>query len=169
MAVDGGIRWIADFTGMRKISQIQVWIPLTLLIVALLIGLWFLLPEAELSEVQRLKQRELFGKELNEELLYGIIGEEHHEKDILTDYPAYFLSGYKDCCEMADFSDAPAFEWLLSKGTIRYILIPEQIQNHSQDSAVVLDKCVQSGLCRQVGCSAGYYEPYCLYTVSESK
>jgi hypothetical protein len=87
-------------------------------------------------------------------LLYGIIGEEHHEKDILTDYPAYFLSGYKDCCEMADFSDAPAFEWLLSKGTIRYILIPEQIQNHSQDSAVVLDKCVQSGLCRQVCCSA---------------
>ena len=153
MAVDGGIRWIADLTGMRKISQIQVWIPLTLLIVALLIGLWFLLPEAELSEVQRLKQRELFGKELNEELLYGIIGEEHHEKDILTDYPAYFLSGYKDCCEMADFSDAPAFEWLLSKGTIRYILIPEQIQNHSQDSALVLDKCVQTGLCRQVGCS----------------
>ncbi len=168
MAVDGGIRWIADFTGMRKISQIAVWIPLVVLLVALLTSLWFLLPETELSEVQRLKQRELFGKELNEELLYGIIGEEHHEKDILTDYPAYFLSGYKDCCEMADFSDAPAFEWHLSKQTIRYLLIPEQIQNRSQDSALVLEACVQSGRCRLIDCSAGYYEPYCLYAVSES-
>ena len=169
MAVDGGIRWIAGLPCMRKTGQLAVWIPLALLIVALLAGLWILFPEAELMEVQRLKQRDLFGRELNEELLYGMIGEEHHEKDILTDYPAYFLSGYKDCCEMADFSDAPAFEWHLSKETIRYLLIPEKIQNRSQDSALVLEKCVQSRQCRQIGCSAGYYEPYCLYAVSESK
>ncbi|MHC1772504.1 MAG: hypothetical protein AB9907_12395 [Flexilinea sp.] len=148
-------------------GRIAIWLPFALLLIAILAGLWLFLPEEELSEIQKLKQRDLFGKGLNQELLYGHIGEEHHDKDILTDYPAYFLSGYEDCCEMVDFSDVPVFEKKLDGENIRYVLGPQLMQNISWDTALVLERCTQSGRCSLVGCSYGYYEPYCLYSVAE--
>ncbi len=155
----------ADLLERFRFGKVNVWFPSALLIAAALAILWWLLPEERLVETQRKGQRELFGSQLNEEILYGQLGEEQHAQEILTDYPAYFLSGYDECCQMIDFSDSQVFAEKLTQPKVRYLLSPQNLQNKSEGSAAVLKACLQEGRCSLIACSSGYYEPYCLYTV----
>ncbi len=165
--IDRVFIFFEDLLRRLHVGKVNIWIPFVLLAAGILAILGLFIPEDRLVETQRIRQRELFGKGLNEELLYGRLGEEQHAQEILTDYPAYFLSGYEDCCEMVDFSDSQVFAEKLAQGTVRYLLSPQQLQNKSEDSARVLEECLRTGRCSLYGCSSGYYEPYCLYSVAD--
>lgn len=165
-ALDGLIQKILLFTGRWEIGKIAVGIPFILIIAIGLIILINLFPNEKLHQDQDNQKKNLFGAGLNQELLYGVLGETHETADILTNYPAYFLPGYGNCCEKVDFKDSIMFEQKLSQGHIRYLLIPQFVENLSWESYDVLNRCTANGKCTLMKCSNGYYIPYCLYTVN---
>lgn len=166
-ALDGFIQKILLFTGRWKIGKIAVGIPFILIIAIGLIILIDLFPDERLHQDQDNQKKNLFGAGLNQELLYGVLGETHETADILTNYPAYFLPGYGNCCEKVDFKDSIMFEQKLSQSHIRYLLIPQFVENLSWESYDVLNRCMANGKCTLMKCSNGYYIPYCLYTVNQ--
>ena len=166
-ALDGFIQKILLLTGRWGIGKIAVGIPFILIIAIGLITVINLFPNEKLRQEQDNQKKNLFGAELNQELLYGVLGETHETADILTNYPAYFLPGYGNCCEKVDFKDSIMFEQKLSQSHIHYLLIPQFVENLSWESYDVLNRCTESGKCALLKCSGGYYIPYCLYTVNQ--
>jgi len=164
-AFDGLIQKIILFMERWGVAKIAVGIPFILILAIGLIIFINLLPDEKLRQEQDNQKKSLFGAGLNQELLYGVLGETHETADILTNYPAYFLPGYGNCCEKVDFKDSIMFEQKLSQSHIRYLLIPQFVENLSWESYDVLNRCTESGKCALLSCSNGYYIPYCLYTV----
>jgi hypothetical protein len=122
-------------------------------------------PDEKLIAMQAEQQRELFGRELNQELLYGVFGDEHTGEDILTDYPAPFLSGYESCCVTTNFQNPNSLDILKDATSIRYLLIPQSESNLPGPVYQRLTEWKESGNCVEIGCSSGYYIPYCLYEI----
>ena len=106
-----------------------------------------------------------FGERLNQELLYDIFGETHEGHDIYTDYPAYFLSGYRDCCSAADLTDEGQVRSVLEGTKIRWLMLPEVMPNDTDPSKALIEQCIDGGICELRRCSDGYYKSYCLYEV----
>lgn len=146
-------------------GHIPVWLITAVLTAAVIAGAVYLLPDRKLAEDQRLRQQALFGKQLNRELLYGMLGETHEGKDIYTDYPAWFLSGYRDCCSVANLTDAGQVRSVLEGTAINWLLIPEVMPNNSDPSKELLEQCISNGRCQLQNCSDGYYKSYCLYRI----
>lgn len=145
---------------LRNIPAGFFWLALA---AGLIVFLILSYPDEKLETMQMEQQRELFGKELNDELLYGVFGEEHQSEDILTDYPAPFLSGYENCCVMTDFQNAERFAELLKDPSIHYLLIPQREENLRAEIFQQLTSCRDTGNCTEIACSGAYYIPYCLY------
>jgi hypothetical protein len=156
--------------GLLAVSRWQIGkIPVG--IIAVIVGLFiiiiavFLLPDDLLVERQRELSRKLFGAELNQELLFDILGESYQEGNILTDYPANFLPGYQECCQMINFKRDDLLDQKLKSGEVRYLLIPEFVENISWESYDLLTACRDTGKCELIRCSKGYHQPYCLYEI----
>ena len=147
-------------TGALKIPFAAL---LFLLIAASVFALIRLYPDSRLTGDQYEKQKSLFGERMNRELLYGIFGETHEGKDIYTDYPAYFLSGYQDCCSAADLNDAGQVRSVLTGTDINWLLLPLDIMNENDPAGSQIGSCIDDGHCSLIGCSDGYYKTYCLY------
>ncbi len=147
-----------------KAGNIPFWIILITVITLLSAILYKTLPDSVLQNQQSSEQRKLFGVQLNQQLLYGPLGEEHSGQDILTDYPAHFLSGYKDCCTTINFSDAKTVEEKLKSEAIHYLMIPIDLK--SQETESVLEQCIRENRCSKIVCSSDFYTPYCLYSVA---
>ncbi len=124
-----------------------------------------LYPDEKLREDQRVKQRALFGERLNNELLYSVLGDSHDGHDIYTDYPAWFLPGYADCCSSAELTDDFQVRKVLEEDGINWLLLPVVMPNHTDPSKELIERCIADGKCEQVRCSDGYYKSYCLYQV----
>ena len=45
--------------------------------------------------------------------------------DIYTDYPAYFLPGYSECCSSADLTDTGQMSQVLNGEKVQWMLLPE--------------------------------------------
>lgn len=145
---------------LAAIPHFWAWL---LLLAGVILFLRMSFPDEKLISMQAGQQRELFGRELNQELLYGVFGDEHTGEDILTDYPAPFLSGYESCCVVTDFQKPDSLDNLKDAANIRYLLIPQSESNLPGPVYQHLTRCRESGNCVEVGCSSGYYIPYCLY------
>lgn len=167
LAVDGFIQKMLILAERWGAGKIAVGIPFLLITVIGIIAIINLFSDEKLRQDQDNQKKNLFGAGLNQELLYGMLGETHETADILTNYPAYFLPGYGNCCEKVDFKDSVTFEQKLSQSHIRYLLIPQFVENLSWESYDVLNRCTESGKCALLKCSNGYYIPYCLYTVNQ--
>lgn len=153
----------AFFKGrLAAIPHFWAWL---LLLAGVILFLRMSFPDEKLISMQTVQQRELFGRELNQELLYGIFGDEHTGEDILTDYPAPFLSGYESCCVTTDFQNPNSLDILKDATNIRYLLIPQSESNLPESVYQRLTECRASGNCVEAGCSSGYYIPYCLYEI----
>ncbi len=129
-------------------------------------GLRKLCPDDKLTADQVTAQKEIFGARLNAELLYGVFGEEHGGKDIYTDYPAYFLPGYSECCSSADLTDTGQMSQVLAGEKVQWMLLPEVFPNNTDGAKAIFDQCVADGVCVKQACSDGYYKNYCLYQVN---
>lgn len=123
-------------------------------------------PDGTLTEDQRTRQKALFGERLNSELLYGYFGENHTGNDIYTDYPAWFLPGYEDCCSAAELTDSFQVKKVLEEDKINWMLLPVVMPNDTDPSKELIEQCIADGKCWQVGCSDGYYKAYCLYQIA---
>lgn len=153
----------AFFKGqLAAIPHFWAWL---LLLAGVILFLRMSFPDEKLISMQTVQQRELFGRGLNQELLYGIFGDEHTGEDILTDYPAPFLSGYESCCVTTDFQNPNSLDILKDATNIRYLLIPQSESNLPESVYQRLTECRASGNCVEAGCSSGYYIPYCLYEI----
>lgn len=146
-------------------GRIPVWLIVLLMGAAAAAAAVYLLPDTRLTEDQRRKQQALFGEQLNRELLYGILGETHEGQDLYTDYPAWFLSGYRDCCSAADLTDAGQVRSVLEGTKINWLLLPEIMPNNSDPSKELIEQCIRDGRCQLQNCSDGYYKSYCLYRI----
>lgn len=155
---------IAGKAGFGKIPFLAL---LVLAAAAGIIGLIWLRPDGKLTEDQRIKQKALFGERLNQELLYDVFGETHEGNDIYTDYPAYFLSGYQDCCSAADLTDEGQVRSVLEGTKIRWLMLPEVMPNDTDPSKALIEQCIEDGICELQRCSDGYYKSYCLYEVKK--
>ena len=155
---------LLERTAIRRLPLI---VPAVLLLLAAIFLLPKLLPDVKIREDQRVKQRALFGERLNNELLYGVFGDTHEGQDILTDYPAYFLSGYKDCCTMTDFTDPAGFKRKIEKGKMHYLLKPEPFEPGCEETAALFDEYLAGGKLKEIRCSDGYFKPHCLYEIGE--
>ncbi len=153
---------VAGKTGM---DRIPFFVSLLLFMAIVTIVLICLYPDEKLIEDQRVKQKALFGEGLNRELLYGFFGESHEGKDIYTDYPAHFLSGYHDCCSAADLTDEGQVRSVLEGTKIHWLLLPEVMPNNTDPSKELIEQCIDSGNCELIRCSDGYYKSYCLYEI----
>lgn len=153
---------IAEKTGFGKIPLLVF---LVLLAAAGIAGLVRRYPDGKLIDDQRDKQKALFGERLNRELLYDVFGETHEGHDIYTDYPAYFLSGYRDCCSAADLTDEGQVRSILEGTKIRWLMLPEVMPNDTDPSKALIEQCIDAGICELTRCSDGYYKSYCLYEV----
>ena len=135
---------------------------LAALLAVLLVKLY---PDEKLIEAQTEQQKALFGERLNQELLYGVFGETHDGNDIYTDYPAWFLSGYAECCSAADLTDSGQVRILLEGDKINYMLLPVVMPNHTDPAKALIEQCIADGKCQKLRCSDGYYKEYCLYEI----
>lgn len=160
--IDGVIRLL----GKTGFGSIPTGVLIGAVIIAVVLISWLFNPDEKLTSQQTELSRQLFGAGLNQELLFNILGDSHVGNDILTDYPAYFLPGYQNCCEMIDFKDDRVFQNRLADGSIHYLLIPQNVENLSWESYDVVNLCRDSGQCELIQCSSGYYIPYCLYAVN---
>ncbi len=151
---------IIEKTGLCKIPLLVLLVLFTAAVTAGLIKLW---PDGKLIEDQRVKQKALFGERLNQELLYDVFGETHEGNDIYTDYPAYYLSGYQNCCSAADFTDENQVRSVLEGTGIRWLMLPEVMPNDTDPSKALIERCIDAGNCELMRCSDGYYKSYCLY------
>lgn len=124
-------------------------------------------PDERLLQAQRSEQKKLFGEQLNQDLLYGVFGETHEGKDILTDYPANFLSGYEDCCSAIDFANPEHFSQALADPSIHYLLKPLTFPAGAEETSIRFEMARFDGSLTEIGCSNGYYIPYCLYQIEE--
>lgn len=140
-----------------------VWILLA--VAAAVFGLLKLFPDSRLKDAQTAKQKEIFGARLNQELLYGVFGESHDGYDIYTDYPAYFLPGYSECCSTADLTDEGQMHQVLNGDKLQWMLLPEVFPNNTDGAKAVFEQCVADGVCVKQACSDGYYKSYCLYKI----
>ena len=147
------------------LGNVPVAVLLVLAAAAGIFGLIRLYPDEKLTEDQQIKQKDLFGARLNRELLYDVFGETHEGKDIYTDYPAYFLSGYQDCCSAADLTDEGQVRSVLEGTKINWLLLPEVMPNDTDPSKALIDRCIDDGKCELLRCSDGYYKSYCLYEI----
>ena len=165
LALSGIGTWIGKLCQNAKLDQAAVILPLVLIIIAVLTALVCIFPDDRLTEEHRIKQKALFGERLNQELLYDIFGESHEGNDIYTDYPAYFLSGYKDCCSAADFRDVGQVRMVLEGTKINWLLLPQVMPNNTDPAGELFDQCIADGRCSLRQCSDGYYKSYCLYEI----
>ena len=124
-----------------------------------------LYPDSRLTADQKEQQRALFGERLNNELLYGILGETHDGYDLYTDYPAWFLPGYEECCSAAELTDTYQVRNMLEQDKINWMLLPMVMPNNSDPSKELIELCIADGKCEQISCSDGYYKSYCLYQI----
>ena len=125
-----------------------------------------LYPDPKLREDQRIRQKALFGEQLNNDLLYGIFGESHDGNDIYTDYPAWFLSGYSECCSAAELTDDFQVRSVLEGDKINWMMLPVVMPNHTDPSKALIEQCIADGKCEKIRCSDGYYKSYCLYKIN---
>lgn len=146
-------------------DRVPVWLIGLLLAAAAVFAALRLWPDAKIIEDQREKQKTLFGERLNRELLYGVFGESHEGNDIYTDYPARFLSGYRDCCTEAVLTDEGQVRSVLEGTQINWLLIPEIMPNDTDPSKELIEQCIADGKCQLVGRSDGYYKAYLLYRI----
>lgn len=153
----------ARLLGRIGAGRIPLWVACGLLLLAFLGLLIRLYPDSRLKEDQKIKQKALFGERLNEELLYNILGETHTGNDVYTDYPAYFLSGYRDCCSAADLTDEEQVRSVLEGTKINWLLLPQIMPNNTDPSKALIEQCIADGRCKKIQCSDGYYKTYCLY------
>ena len=165
MALAGGGNAAGRIAEKAGLGKLPLFVLLGLSAAAVTAGLIKLWPDGKLIEDQRVKQKSLFGERLNRELLYDVFGETHEGKDIYTDYPAHFLSGYEDCCSAADLRDEEQVRSVLEGTGIRWLLLPEVLPNDTDPSKVWIDRCIDEGKCELMRCSDGYYKSYCLYEV----
>ena len=86
--------------------------------------------------------------------------------DIYTDYPAYFLPGYSECCSSADLTDTGQMSQVLNGEKVQWMLLPEVFPNNTDGAKEIFDQCVADGVCVKQACSDGYYKNYCLYQVN---
>ncbi len=128
-------------------------------------GLWKLYPDSRLKEAQVREQKAIFGARLNQELLYGVFGESHGGHDIYTDYPAYFLPGYSECCSAADLTDEGQMRQVLNGEKVQWMLLPEVFPNNSDGAKAIFEQCLSDGVSLKQACSDGYYKNYCLYKI----
>lgn len=154
---------IAEKTGFGKTPLLILLVLFAAAGIAGLVRLW---PDGKLIEDQRVKQKALFGERLNQELLYDVFGETHEGNDIYTDYPAYFLSGYQDCCSAADLTDEGQVRSVLEGTKIRWLMLPEVMPNDTDPSKALIEQCIGDGICELMRCSDGYYKTYCLYEIN---
>lgn len=133
--------------------------------VVLIFALIHFFPNHKLQEDQRTKQKALFGERLNNELIYDIFGESHNGYDIYTDYPAWFLPGYEECCSSAELTDTFQVRSVLEQDKINWMLLPVIMPNNTDPSKELIEHCIADGKCEQVRCSDGYYKSYCLYQI----
>ena len=122
-------------------------------------------PDNKLTEAQNKQQKTLFGERLNNELLYDILGESHSGYDIYTDYPAWFLSGYEECCTAAELTDTYQVRTVLEQDKVNWLLLPVVLPNDTDPSKELFEQCIAEGKCEEIRCSDGYYKAYCLYQV----
>ncbi len=165
LALSGIGRCIGKLCQKARLDRVAVILPLLLISAAVIAALIFFFPDDKLTEAQRIKQKALFGERLNQELLYDIFGESHTGNDIYTDYPAYFLSGYKDCCSAAEFRDEGQVRMVLEGTKINWLLLPQVMPNNTDPAKELIDQCIADGRCRLRQCSDGYYKSYCLYEI----
>lgn len=167
IALNGLLNCLLSLLARLRCASIRIWIPLIIGLIFTAALFWYFFPKDKLLKTQQEGSRQLFGAQLNQELLYNILGDSHEGNDILTDYPAPFISGYQECCKSIDFSNTVDFEEKLKEPSIHYLLSPMLLQNVSWDAAMVLERCIQEERCVQIACSSGYYIPYCLYSVGK--
>ena len=165
LAVSGIGELIGKLYSKSNAGKIPAGVVLILFTAALVLALIRIYPDSRLTEDQYEKQKSLFGERLNRELLYGVFGETHEGKDIYTDYPAYFLSGYENCCSAADLNDTGQVESVLSGTNINWLLLPLDIMNDKDPAGTRVADCIKEGRCEQISCSDGYYKTYCLYEI----
>ena len=165
LALSGiGVR-IGKICQSAKPDRIALIIPMLLIFAAAVAALVYYYPDDRLTEDQRVRKKALFGERLNRELLYGVFGETHGGNDIYTDYPAYFLSGYENCCSAADFRDEGQVRMVLEGTKINWLLLPQVMPNNTDPAKELIDQCIADGRCGLRGCSDGYYKSYCLYEI----
>lgn len=155
------MRWFAK-SGMFRIPCTVFGIAAA---VVLIFALIYFFPDHKLQEDQRTKQKALFGERLNNELLYGILGESHNGYDVYTDYPAWFLPGYEECCSSAELTDTFQVRTVLEQDKINWMLLPAIMPNNTDPSKELIEQCITDGKCEQIRCSDGYYKSYCLYQI----
>lgn len=153
---------LADKTGAGHIPAAVL---LFIAAAALVVEIIYLYPDNKLQEDQQTKQKALFGERLNNELLYGILGETHDGYDIYTDYPAWFLPGYEECCSAAELTDTFQVQMMLEQDKINWMLLPVVMPNNTDPSKALIEQCIADGKCEQISCSDGYYKSYCLYQI----
>ena len=165
LAIDGSISSAVKLLSRAGTGKLASAILIITVSAAALILLIRLYPDKKLIEDQRTKQKALFGEQLNHELLYGILGETHSGYDLYTDYPAWFLPGYEECCSSAELTDTFQVRTVLEQEKINWMLLPVIMPHNSDPSKELIQQCIRDGKCEQVGCSDGYYKSYCLYQI----
>ena len=160
--ISSGISIFAKLT--KGIVNVPTAVCLFAAIFCAAVAVVFLLRDDRLVEINNEQRKALFGAQLNQDLLYSVIGEEDHNFDIYTDYPAQFLYGYEDCCIAARLTDPDDVSKAISaESNINWLLLPVVLPNNTDAAKEILNQSYADNIFREVKCSDGYYKSYCLY------